>query len=482
VLGIHGPEDDLNLIKAEIAKGNPVIVGLIKWDGLSVGGHTVLAYDTHPLGDGRTVIDVYNPNVPYKTAEQSDAAKHDLREFTHSQIIYDHGNWTFPEGADFKGSNGQPWTGSEADMVVYKHDDLPIINGQQPKLPNLFVAGAMVVFGSGGDGATQVSDSAGGTLFNGSGLAARSSWPQGVAPLPPLTGSAAPLQELAVDPARAHPLTATVSRGAGGGGVDVRLPGLQAALQVGAAPGTQDHVTVDPHADTVTYAGGAHPASLSGTLISAPGAGPLAERTVSFRTTTAQGSDRLGFPRGRELSLRHTGAPATLTLTLSAFAPDGRPLAVTLPPIRLARGETLTVTPRRWSALDTATVLVTTTTRGRTRKQLVHGRSLAKAFARPTKVTLTGAGGLDLTLALHRPPAGASISAAATIQQGGRTVAVSVPARPQTPAATLHLTLRTRPPAGRRYTVKLRLLETTANGAVQASKLVTYVGSASPTR
>ncbi len=173
VIGIHGSDDDLNAIKAELAAGHPVMIGLVKWSGLSVAGHTVLAYDTHPLANGSTAIDVVNSNVPYSTGEENDPGAHDTAEFTNSEIVYNaDGSWSFPEGAQFAGSNGQPWTGSEADMVVYPGAKVPIVNGKSPKLPNVFTAAVMVAFGSSADGVTQVS-SGGKELFDNGQLASR---------------------------------------------------------------------------------------------------------------------------------------------------------------------------------------------------------------------------------------------------------------------------------------------------------------------
>ncbi|HLH64368.1 MAG TPA: hypothetical protein VKV27_01585 [Solirubrobacteraceae bacterium] len=171
VAGVHGTNDDLDAIRSGLASDEPVLIGMIHWSGASIEGHTVLAYRTEQLPDGRTAVDVVNSNEPYLTSEETSPSAHDSREFTDSQIIIDRGNWTFPEGADFQGSNGQPWSGSEADLVVYPHDVLPIINGQTPALPNVFTGTLMVAFGSSGDAVTQLSSSGGGELFRGRGLA-----------------------------------------------------------------------------------------------------------------------------------------------------------------------------------------------------------------------------------------------------------------------------------------------------------------------
>src|SRR5207244_890621 len=152
---------------------------------------------------------------------------HDSSEFANSQIIIKEGNWKFAQLG---------WSGSEADMVVYKHSELPIINGQRPKLPSVFTASVMLAFGSSGDQVTQVSDGSG-ALFSGGKLAPQSSWPKGVAPVADFSSQPAPLQLVSFDPKVARPLTATIARTAGGGAMSMNVPGLQATLQSGIGKG-----------------------------------------------------------------------------------------------------------------------------------------------------------------------------------------------------------------------------------------------------
>ena len=66
VLGVHGTNDDVNAIEGELNKGLPVMLGLIHWNGASIEGHTVLAYDAHPLPTGGVEVQVANSNVPYQ--------------------------------------------------------------------------------------------------------------------------------------------------------------------------------------------------------------------------------------------------------------------------------------------------------------------------------------------------------------------------------------------------------------------------------
>jgi hypothetical protein len=501
VLGVHGTDDDLNAIKQGLAGGEPVMIGMVHWEGASIAGHTVLAYDTQQLPDGSTAVDVVNSNEPYQTSEESNPAAHDASEFTNSQIIIKNGNWTFPEGADFQGSNGQPWSGSEADLVVYPHSALPIINGAQPKLPNVFTGAIMVAFGSAADGVTQLTGSGGGTLFTHGQLAPQTGWPKGAAPVPDFTAHPGPLQLVALQPSLARTVTATVERHAGGGAMDMRLPGLDASLQAGVHNGQVDTLALNPRADSFGYATSAARASLSGTLLSsgssagsasaaaasaaaasAAGAGAsLSDRIVKFGTSLARsGADTIAFPAGGQLTVHHTGPASSLTLTLSSFGAGGQPVAVTLPAVRLASGETLQVAPTSWRALGTARIRVRARVRGRTKTTFVKGRIVAPRFAAVRSATLHALGHgryrLDLGLHLGRAPAGAWLSVAASIRRGHRTLATTAPV--QLIGSTLrtsatHLTLAGTLTPGH-YTLVVRLLEASGTGPVKGSVIVTH--------
>jgi hypothetical protein len=489
VLGIHGTDDDINEIKAGLATGEPVIIGMVHWNGPSIEGHTVLAYDTHPLPDGSTAVDVANSNVPYTTGEEGDPAAHDAAEFTRSQIIIKNGNWTFPEGADFSGSNGQPWSGSEADMVVYKHSDLPIINGQRPKLPNVFTGTVMVAFGSSADGVTQLSDGHG-SLFSGGHIAPQGSWPKGVAPIADFTGQPGPLQLVSFDPKVAGPLTATINRSAGGGAMNLNLPGLQASLQSGAHAGQVDHVSVNPHSDAIGYQTSVSGTALGGTLLSAPAAAAgarasatatsaLADRLVQFKTTASRGGgEQLAFPSGRGFVLHHAGAPTSLSLTLSAFGASGQPLAVQLPTLRLRAGETLHVTPGNWRALGASPVRISATVHGHTTTRRVRGHTTGRRYATVRRAALVSLGGgsyrVDLSLGVRHPPRQAWLSVASTVLRGRHVIEQSKPIQlsgSTLSAGTARLTLPKRLSPGR-YSLRIRLLEATTDGPIQSSRTV----------
>ena len=486
VAGIHGTNDDLNAIKAGLASGEPVLIGMIHWNGASIEGHTVLAYRTEQLPDGSTAVDVVNSNEPYLTSEESNAAAHDSREFTNSQIIIANGNWTFPEGAEFQGSNGQPWSGSEADLVIYPHSVLPIINGQTPALPNVLTGTLMVAFGSSSDGVTQLSGSGGGELFKRRKLAPRSSWPAGAAPLPSFTSARGPLQLVGLSSAARGTVTAAVSRGRGGGAMSMYLPGLEATLNAGVHAGQLDHVSVNPHADEIGYTAGA-PTPLGGTLLSAPtGASTAAaaqhrpsDRVVRFQTTAARGGgDTVALPRSGQFTLTHLGAAASLSVTLGAFAADGQPIAVTVPTLRLAPGSSVQVAPSSWSALGSSPIRITVTVHGHRTTRTVRGTLQGRRFATVRKASLGsvahGRYGARVALRVAHAPTGSWLSIAVTVLRGRRTVAVAKPVQligAGLRSATARLALPRRLARGR-YSLRVRLLEATVHGAIQGSVVV----------
>jgi|GEM_PF-5225405 len=485
---IHSTNEDIDSIEAGLNEnyGEPVMIGLIEWKGLSVEAHTVLAYDTRPLGGGSVEVRLYNPNTPFTSGEETDAKAHEEAELTNSQLIMKDGRWSFPE----KG-----WSGSEADMIVYRHSELPIINGEFPKLPGLTTLGKVLLgMGSGDDGVTQVSDGHG-SLFAGGQLAPQSAWPAGVAPVPNFNSQSAPLQLLALDPSSSRPVTATVARSTGGGAMNMLLPGLQASLQAGAHQGQVDHVSVDPHTDTIGYRTSAAHAPLGGTLISAAGAragvavhppgkrstnqSALGDRVVRFHLDTGSGdSEHLSLPGGRELVLRHSGAPTTISVQLSAFTAHAQPVAVALPPVRVGSGATVRVRPQSWRALGATRIVLTTSAHGRTTTRLLRGHGLARRFATVRGAQLgpvqRGRAHLDVSLALHHPPAGASVMVSASVAQHGHLISKPAPSLLRGGAAAggnVALALP-RPLRAGRYQVHVRLLEISSSGAIQSSTAV----------
>jgi len=475
VLGVHGTDDDIHAIEAELNRGRPVLLGLIHWNGISIEGHTVLAYDAHPLSTGGVEVQVANSNVPYRTSEEEDPAAHDAAEFTNSHLVIKEGNWEFPQLG---------WSGSEAGLVVYHHDELPEINGHQPGLPNVFTASVMVAFGSSGDSVTQVGNGTG-SLFKGHRLAPRGGWPKGVAPLPDFNDKHSPLQLVSLGRDAKRPITATVRRGKRGGSMRMNLHGLQADLEADGKVGQVDQVGVDPRTDSISYQAGGRTA-FGGTLLASPGAhssarsSPGSDHLVRFETRSGGGDeDRLSFPSGRSFDFTHSGGATQLATTLSGFDSRGRPVAVRLPKMRVAAKTVVKVTPANWRSLASTRIRVISRSGGRTTTRIVHGSPIRHRFAtirRASVVALSG-GRQEVALKLHlrHPPKRGWISVAGTIIRGGHAVERTAPAQISAAAmrrerATIRLA---KPLRAGHYRLRVRALETTAlGGGIQASDTV----------
>ena len=453
VLGIHGTSDDIDAIEEELAAGHPVLLGLVHFGNVLEGqslieGHTVLAYDSRPLPGGGTAIYVANSNVPYSTEEETNFEAHNSSQFTRSEVVIKEGNWVFPEGAEFEHSEGKPWTGSEAGMVVYRHKELPVINGERPHLPNLLTA-VVMSFGSSGDGSDTAERRTRLAV-----LKQRPACPAGI--LAERRRAAARLRQQG-EPASAR-LLQTRRRGSahchGGAGSRRRRDELQPAGAAGQSPGGgarrsgRSRDGRPPRRRDWLQDLGVSLAVRRHVALGArgwgrqrwPGPRPRgrAQRrdtrcpTTSFEFHTVSGrgdDDKVSFPEGHEFVLHHVGAPTSLSLTVSAFAADGRPVAVELPAIRVVGGETLKVVPASWRRLDSAPVRITARRDGHDSVRLVRGRSVGTAFAHVRKAILTDLGGehyrLDLPLRIRRAPRQGRLSVAASLLLHGHRSGVS---------------------------------------------------------
>lgn len=467
-------------VKAELAQGHPALIGLVKWNGLKPQAHTVLAYDVVDRGDGSSVIFTYNPNVPYSRAEEANAVAHDNAEFTQSQIIIDQANnWSFPHFG---------WTGGNKNLIIFPYHKLPFINGKSPHMPNVFVAAILWVFGSGGDQVTQVTDSGGGALAEQGQVAPAQRWPSGMAPLPDFGGTNELLQMMTVDDraARSGPTRAHVRRGAGGGSMHFGLHGSQIAIDAAVSEGQEDDLTIDRRKATVTYAPGAARTKIRADLTrtaSSRGkngsgarttrAGSGAGRAARVRTIVGRGGVTLRFAGGSTVEVRNHGSATTVTTSLTALDRGRRPVAVKPPTTRLPADATLRIAPLDWRKLDSGFVRMTVTSKRGSDTRIVRGHLIGRSFATARNASArSGDGAISLSLRLHRMPSGASVSPAVQVLRGRKVIARSRPSRfdGQALHAPLTIPLDRELPAGR-YRLRMRLLETVADGPIQGSRV-----------
>lgn len=159
---------------------------------------------------------------------------------------------------------------------------------------------------------------------------------------------------------------------------------------------TPDTFGFDGAGKTLTFATQAEKKALTGTLADVAagvraGAATArrAVRTASISiVTSAGGSDSFSF-EGESLVLNHEGAPTEVSLKLGWVGPKGTPGTFETPALKVGDGETLSVTPRRWNALDGGRAVVTKRRGGRKSKRVVGDRRRSKAFLRKLSASAT---------------------------------------------------------------------------------------------
>jgi len=164
---------------------------------------------------------------------------------------------------------------------------------------------------------------------------------------------------------------------------------------------------------------------------------------------------------------------------LSAFASDGHPVAVKLPPMKLRSGESVTMTPADWGRLGTVPVHIVVAERGRKRSRTSRGRMLGVRFARVGGVRLVaGEAGsparAEVGIVVRRLPDDATLSIALDVLRGAQVVTQSVPVQLVGADITSgsHEVVLVDALAPGRYRVRVRLLETVSDGPMQASRVV----------
>jgi hypothetical protein len=344
--------------------------------------HAVVAYNLEDdgTGTGGFYLDVYDSNVPFVAAENSNGALHRLY-VGYNDATGDHGSrihvyanktWSFPNLG---------WSGELKDLSVIRPLEIPV----QPTMSisvtadvNLIPAGAAQV--------AQITDAAGHTLLN----------PDGTLNADPSTATADAVMLAPLDPATptapyfflgggTGPYTVTM-RGTGSGtyGLTLLNSRLSAVFQdVATAQGQQDSLAIDP-GGAVQFATTAASKALTVQLIGHAADG--SESSAVLTTRTASGStERLGFDAtGRAFTYAHTGAATTYRLTLDGYDRKGRAVTLVTPALRLKSGETASFQAVDWTRLTTKGVQLTITgSNGRHRYYMLKNHHAPIRLARP---------------------------------------------------------------------------------------------------
>jgi hypothetical protein len=285
-------------------------------------GHAVIAYNvrTTPVG---VDIDVYDNNRPVSPTETQSPALHALNE--DASVIHINqvtGTWTFDLGG------GDVWTGhNDGTLFVMPQNVIP----DNPSLPGLGTLGGALqylVFGS-ADGSVRTAGGSSGAQY-----------------LPPLDDHAIPggagwwLSRNAK-----HPLEASLNGLKNGQYTEAfTSPGFVGSVNnVATAKGVHDKLA--GMNGTLTFTGGTD-RTLNIELAQRPNRAHATAWSATLNThASAHGSDTAGLAPSGALSYAHTGAPTTLSLTLTSLRRDGGPSSFTSGPIKIGRGDRVTVKP-----------------------------------------------------------------------------------------------------------------------------------------
>jgi hypothetical protein len=344
--------------------------------------HAVVAYDVRDTADGGFEILTYNPNQPYDSNEESNKGTLD-NAVTRSIIkVTAAGTWS---GGIW--SAGMPWTGPMTTIGVWDRlaptdadpdmdaelASVGAVDGSTPRISSIR---------SGGDEALGTD----GTAKPGTGVENHVVMDSGAG-------------NLEYKLAAGKTYTLGITGGAGrytqtflGKGVATTVSGVRAA-------GQTDAVTLVPGQAEVglrSGAGAATPATLD--VVATKG---KVTRSASVTVAGGRGAtDSVAFTKDRgTLTLAHTGAPATVSVSLGSSG-DGIPAGATTAPIKLGTGQRLELKPGSWKTPAAGVALVIRNNKGKVVRTgraalkvsnaVKFGGKLAAKVGRGGKVTVTG--------------------------------------------------------------------------------------------
>ncbi len=388
--------DERRLLKDLIAQQGAALIG-IRQDG---SGHAVTAYGVRDTSGGGMIINIYDSNVPFLDAEQSDKDQRIGRLGRSQLIVAADGSWS---------GSSLSWRGDNSTLTVRA-----TIPPQNPRLPATFSLAS--VFASSGDGAppAQITGitSDGRRQLDAGGRPTPNSH---VRLTPALTGGRAlPEYELA----KGHAYELTI-KGAGKGAYDSSLltgTGNASVRGAATAVGQVDRLTVRPGQASLRFATGAARSAVAYDLKSRAG---RTTRTATIALTARSGAVDSAQLTGGTVRLGHDGPATRATVTLSSV--DGAlPSSAQLQPIAVGRGQRLELSPRSWSNVSRSVRYTVRDRRGRvlrrgTAKLKAPGRlALGAVAARRTgkKLTITGR--------VAKRGSTPVLAAVATVTKGGR--------------------------------------------------------------
>jgi len=371
-------------------------------------GHAVVAYDLVNKPDGSFDILTYNPNYPYSTAEETNAALH-TSQLNFSKItVKPDGTWT---GGIFDAAGNNPWKGGMNTIEIY--DRMPPYDADSP-------FGAWTEdLGAGSDTATVSSIKVGGVeALNADGTAIK-----GTGVTDSITPSGAD-RDITYKMARGRTYDFTI-KGTGKGTYSSTLLGGTAGADVSGmhtAAGREDHLKLTPgQAALDLRSAGGSPATVD--LVERAGA--KAQRTATLQFATRKGGgDRAELAHGT-IALAHDGAATSVTATLGSFG-AGAPGTVTTQAFRVGSGQRVALTPVAWGDLAGGVRLTIRDRSGRVvRRGRIGLKATRRVALRGVQAKIVRRGGrvsVAVTGRVTKRGAAPLLVAAVKVVRGGRTV------------------------------------------------------------
>jgi hypothetical protein len=321
-------------------------------------GHAVVGYEIVDTGGGAFDILLYNPNIPFTPAEDSNAQTRAGAAAANVINVMSDGTWVLPNSDVVFGTGTPNWTGGILDITVLPWNTIP----PTPTLPwaeltaGVLLA-AVIVFVVGNASVSQVSDGQGHLLFtDGQWNVDPATKLPGVRPLPTHGGLGRSLPPAIVG-TNQGPLIHTIT-GSAEGSYDLRWIGAGYGVEMTGVPttaGSDD--TVIMHLSGVDFTAGQNKTVTA--AVTGIGSASGLPRTARVQTGVTGGAVvSLSFDHAAEtFSLLNEGEPTSYTLELASFDSAGHATSLTAPAASLGKGDTVTFNPN-WDQLGTRTGIV----------------------------------------------------------------------------------------------------------------------------
>jgi hypothetical protein len=339
-------------------------------------GHVMSAHDIETLPDGTTVIHLYDNEVEFTPDEDSDTTgdTHRAREEA-SEIVINPAktHWEYTGGG---------WSGgNDGSFYVSKLSDWPA----DPSLPDIPSA-IIGIFGSRGGAAVPKSE------------------PQGREILPVLDRGAPPGAGGTVLPVKGKESLDLMMQGRKDGSYSQMVAGNGFIGWLGDVPthkGVVDHLSGDSEARSIGFEGSStRPLSLQ---VGAQDGGKSRLAMVETRTFDG-GEDTASLGNGSSLVYEHHGPKTKFSFALESIQKGASAATFNSGPLRIHRGEKVTVKPESWRSLSSAKMVMRS---AGGKRRVRHLRSRSDGVPTSIKVkqlNLTGEGKAKIALRLRNVP------------------------------------------------------------------------------